>query len=149
MVGTQADFSKALYQLCELDFDAIDAYQAAVERLKNPSYKLQLTEFKADHIRHTQELIALLTSKNKEFPAGPDFTKGLLAKGKVVIANLAGDTGILKAMKTNEDDTNTAYERLNSHMDKWPEAVAVLQRGLADEQRHRAWIENVLAENKQ
>ena len=37
--------------------------------------------------------------------------KALLTKGKVVIAGLMGDEAILQAMRTNEADTNTAYER--------------------------------------
>lgn len=47
-------------------------------------------------------------------------------------------------MKTNEDDTNTAYERLNAHPKKWPEAIQFLEKGLNDERRHRAWIESVI-----
>jgi hypothetical protein len=42
-------------------------------------------------------------------------------------------------MKTNEDDTNTAYERA-TQKDAPPEAHAVFERALEDERRHRDWI---------
>ena len=56
-----------------------------------------------------------------------------------------GDRAILVAMKTNEDDTNTAYERAVNHEQKHSSADEVLRRGLADERRHRAWIEETIA----
>ena len=37
--------------------------------------------------------------------------KAILTQGKVVLADMFGDSAILKAMKTNEDDTVTAYDR--------------------------------------
>jgi hypothetical protein len=56
-----------------------------------------------------------------------------------------GDKAILVAMKTNEDDTNTAYERAVNHEGRHASAEEVLRRGLADERRHRAWIDETLA----
>lgn len=146
MVGKQEDFADALFALCELDYDAIGAYEAAINRIENESYKQKLTEFKNDHVKHTVEITKLLKSRGKDFPNGGDSTKSLLAKGKVVIAELFGDNGILKAMKTNEDDTNTAYENLNNHKNKWTEAQVMLQLGWEDEKRHREWIEITLNE---
>lgn len=141
MVGTQDDFVDALRALCELDFDAILAYEAAIERLDNPEFKIKLREFCEDHRRHTREINELLTKHAHEAVEGADSTKSLLAKGKVVLADMVGDNAILKAMKTNEDDTNTAYERLVNHANKWLDAELILNNGLADERRHREWIE--------
>ena len=141
LVGTQADFAKAVEELIELDYDAIEAYTAAINRLENPTYKSKMNEFKSDHQRHVAELSEMLRERGKTPPTGPSAGKQWLAKGKVILANLIGDKTILAAMKTNEDDTNTAYERMNHHRDKWPEANDILVRGLQDEQRHRTWIE--------
>lgn len=47
----------------------------------------------------------------------------VLTKGKVVLGGPMGDKAVLQAMKTNEDDTNTAYER-----------------ALGDERRQRDWM---------
>lgn len=145
LVGTQNKFEDALYELCELDFDAVEAYEAAVNRLKKESFKQKLMEFKKDHERHITEISTLLEKHQVKAPEGPSL-KGLLTQGKVVFANLIDDEAILKAMLTNEEDTNTAYERLNSHKEKWEDASDVLKKGLADEQKHKQWLELILKE---
>jgi hypothetical protein len=57
------------------------------------------------------------------------------------LASPAGDGATLAAMKANEDDTVTACERASNHRDMQPEALPLMRRALADEQRHRAWME--------
>ncbi len=142
LVGTQEHFKDALYELCELDYDAIEAYEAAINRVDNAEYRSKLTEFKNDHQRHVQEITALLESHQEKAPDGPSL-KQLLTQGKVVLANMLGDEAILKAMISNEVDTNTAYERINSHKYIWPDSVEILSRGWADERRHKQWLESV------
>jgi hypothetical protein len=66
--------------------------------------------------------------------------KALLTKGKVVIANPISDEAILLAMRTNEADTNTAYERAVKFSGLPWNTLGVLQRGLKDERRHCDWI---------
>lgn len=56
-----------------------------------------------------------------------------------------GDNAILLAMRSNEGDTNDAYERTCRRNDVWPDAEAILNRGWMDEKRHKTWIEEVLA----
>ncbi len=143
-VGMQSDFADALKDLVELDFDAVEAYEAAINRLDNIEYKSKLREFKKDHERHITELSDVLKSHNETAPTGPSMGKQWLTKGKVVLGEIVGDNGILAAMITNEIDTNTAYERMNEREDKWLEAVYALQRGLDDEKRHKAWLESVI-----
>lgn len=144
LVGTQSDFTKVIKELVELDYDAKEAYEAAINRLNNTSYKIQMQQFKEDHERHIQELNELLAAHDKEKVKGPS-TKQWLTKGKVVISGLAGDDiTILRAMHTNEQDTNTAYTRANNHDGKWEDAEEVLKDALADERRHKKWIEDIL-----
>ena len=140
LVGTQKNFADALKALIELDYDAIEAYKAAIDRLENENYKNELTKFKADHQRHVQQLNAILRSRGEKEIEGPS-GKQWLTKGKVVIADIFGDDSIMQAMHSNEEDTNSAYERMNNHADKWPEAVEVLKQGLRDEKHHKQWIE--------
>jgi uncharacterized protein (TIGR02284 family) len=142
-IGLNPDFHVVLKSLIALDYDAAEAYQAAIERLENAEYKTQLTEFKADHQRHIEELSEVARTLGLEPPTGPDM-KVALAKGKVVLMDIFGDKAILMAMKTNEEDTNTAYERAFNHKDIDPQAREVVERGYADERRHRAWIMDTL-----
>lgn len=139
-VGLQENFSDSLIELIELDYDAIEAYESAINRLDNHFYKSKLEDFKQDHDRHVQELSNLLQKHGYEPPSGPS-GKQWLTKGKVVLANLVGDKMILKAMKSNELDTNIAYETMNDRDDMWSDAKGLIARALKDEHRHKAWLE--------
>ncbi len=143
-VGTESNLVDTLNNLIELDYDAIEAYDAAIDRLDSAEYKARLKEFRDDHARHTRDLGAAVKELGGK-PAQQGGAKSLLTRGKVMMADLLGDGAILQAMKSNEDDTNTAYERALKHQDIETAAVPVLERGLADERRHRAWIEETLA----
>lgn len=144
-VGLNSDFDVVLKNLISLDFDAAEAYEAAIERMETTEFKRQLAEFRDDHLRHTRELSAIARQKGLEPPTGPDI-KMALTKGKVIFADLMGDRAILMAMKTNEDDTNTAYERAFNHKDLSPMAKETIERAFEDERRHRAWIVHALGE---
>jgi rubrerythrin len=109
-MGNAGNPMHLLYKLVELDFDAIEAYEAAIERLDDDVGKKALAAFKADHERHVRELGSALRDMGFDPPEQGDIRR-VLAKGKVVLGTIAGDRGILMAMKANEDDTNAAYER--------------------------------------
>lgn len=144
LVGTQTSFIDAVYALIELDYDAIEAYEAAINRLENAEYRLQMQQFKADHERHVVELSEALAQIGQKPPTGPD-AKQYLTQGKVVLAKIMGDKAILTAMRSNEIDTNTAYERVSMHEHITAEFTAIVQRGFADEKRHKAWLEEKIA----
>lgn len=145
LVGTQTRFEDALYQLCELDYDAAEAYEAAINRIENSAYKSRLTNFKLDHQRHIKEISELLRQTGHKAASGPS-AKRLLTQGKVVIAELLGDTQILRAMSSNEVDTHAAYEKVSQHAEIWPEAIDILQRGLADEITHQTWLRETIGQ---
>jgi uncharacterized protein (TIGR02284 family) len=144
LIGNEAAFIDTLKDLIELDYDAVAAYQAAVDRLHDLAIRDQLGEFMSDHQRHIQQLSGIVRELGDMPPTDKDL-KAVLTQGKVVIGQLAGDKGILMAMKSNEDDTNEAYERALRRNDILPRAEGLLKQNLADERRHRSWIENRLA----
>ncbi|WP_417579629.1 DUF2383 domain-containing protein [Nitrincola sp.] len=132
-----------LSDLIELEYDAIAAYRSAIERLDNAAYKLQLTEFLGDHVRHVEDLSNVVRQEGGNPPTEGDF-KQILTQGKVVLAGLIGDEAIRKAMKANEVVTNTTYEKAVDT--GYAEHIqALLRGGLADERRHKDWIEKTLA----
>ena len=138
-VGTESSLEDLLKDLIQLDHDAVEAYQAAIDRLHYAGFREALKGFCQDHLRHVEELGAQLSGLGREPPKEGDM-KSVLAKGKVVLAGLVGDKQMLQAMKTNEDDTNTAYERAVRHDEASEEVREMLRRGLADERRHRDWM---------
>lgn len=143
MVGTERGFLNTLGDLMALEQDAIAAYDSAISRIDGAGFKAKLKEFKGDHARHISELDTLIAELGGAPSTGAGL-KSVLTQGKVAIGSLFGDKAILKAMKSNEDDTNTAYERAVKHKEIQQPAVAMLERGLADERRHRAWIEEAI-----
>jgi uncharacterized protein (TIGR02284 family) len=143
-VGTESDLVDMLNNLIQLDYDAIDAYDAAIDRVASPEYKARLREFRDDHARHTRDVGAVVT-KLGGTPARQGGAKSMMTRGKVMLADLMGDSAILQATKSNEEDTNTAYERAVKAGEGTPAAIAPLRAGLEDERRHRAWIEQALS----
>lgn len=139
MVGKDKDLVKLLSDLIELDYDAIEAYNAAIERLDDTTDKEQLRRFLDDHERHVSELTVLVRGMGADAPQKGDI-KAILTKGRVVIGGLMGDKSILQAMKSNEDDTNLAYERAAARNDLTADLRKVIEKNLGDERRHRAWI---------
>lgn len=142
-VGTQSEFVDAIKSLIELEYDAKEAYEVAINHLKDENYKNKLIEFKQDHERHIRELASVLSRHNEQVPQGPD-AKQWLTKGKVFLANVVGDKSILLAMRSNEIDTNTAYETLKDREDKWDDIAQIIENNLADEKRHKEWLEETV-----
>lgn len=143
LVGTQNKLAEAVQSLIELDYDAVEAYQAAINRLENKDYQSKLESFCLDHERHIKELTSVLEAHEVTPPSAPS-AKQWLTKGKVVLANLLGDEAILKAMLSNEEDTNHAYEKMTARSDLWEDIKDILKRGLEDEHKHRKWLESTI-----
>ncbi len=139
-----------LNDLIQLDFDAIEAYEAAIERIEHPEYKAKLGAFCDDHQRHTRNLADEVAKLGGKPSRGPD-VKRYLTKGKVVIADLIGqDKAILTAMLANEEVTNKRYElALSANTDMDSEVRGVIEANLSDERRHRAWIQQQIEQEKQ
>ncbi|RFA26982.1 hypothetical protein CAI21_15575 [Alkalilimnicola ehrlichii] len=139
-IGTESDPLALLTHLIELDLDAVEAYEAAIQRLDDPQAREPLEEFKAEHIRHVDELSQVVHRLGGVPPQSADL-HGLLAKGKVLIANLAGERAILSALRSNEEDTVQAYERAVGRPELDLALHELLARNLEDDHRHRAWLQ--------
>ncbi|MBV9749791.1 MAG: DUF2383 domain-containing protein [Acetobacteraceae bacterium] len=144
MVGNEATLPALVEDLLLLEHDAIAAYEQTIERLENPSFKQQVAVFKGDHDRHVQELTQLAAAVGATPYQGGD-AKQMLTTGKVALASMMGDSAILTAMRSNEEDTVTAYERASRHTEATPQAHAIFERAHADELRHREWMSNAAA----
>ncbi|HEX5724338.1 MAG TPA: ferritin-like domain-containing protein [Longimicrobiaceae bacterium] len=141
---TEAQLVAELNDLIRLDHDAVGAYTLAIAKLENEEYRASLREFRGDHERHIQELSALVRARGSE-PAGaphpppPGFFKPAIQ----ALGALGGDRAVLLAFKSNEGQVRDKYRR---HADRpHPGDVEpVLRRAALDEERHYAWVEQVL-----
>jgi uncharacterized protein (TIGR02284 family) len=136
--------AKLLNSLIELDFDAVAAYQAAIDRLGEPTDQAKLRQFMGDHERHITDLGPLVLELGGA-PAQKADVKKVLAKGKVVLAGIAGDRAILAAMKSNEETSTKTYRKASGEAGLPSHVRTVLERNFSDEQRHLAWIEDRLS----
>ena len=143
-VGTEGRIEDLVSNLLYLEHDAIAAYDSTIDKLQDPSHKQQIAAFRDDHLRHVAELEKMAGLLKIAVPQSGDL-KQLLTTGKIALASLVGDGAILGAMKTNEDDTVTAYERAGRHGDAVPESRRVFESFAADERRHRAYMERASA----
>ena len=98
------------------------------------------SRLRQDHLQHLEVLNQIAAETGADAPAEGDM-KQMLTTGKIALAGLMGDGTILKAMRTNEEDTVTAYERASSHPSALPKTLAFFQKALADERRHRDWMQ--------
>jgi rubrerythrin len=140
-VGLENQLEGLIADLIQLEIDAIAAYETTIDKLENPTFKAKIGEFRGDHMRHLQELNELADKYGIPAPTKGD-AKQMLTTGKIQLASMVSDKTILKAMKTNEDDTVTAYERASRHEAVVDDAErGLFRRALADEMRHREWME--------
>lgn len=143
LVGTQEDFLDALNDLLEFEYEAIEIYEAAINRVENASYISRLQEFKADHQNHIKGLTDYLRRCGIE-PVSKPGIKQWFSISRMTIAQIIGDKSVLNALYSAEEDTNTAYERLTNHKDKKQDASEMLNQFFDDEKKHKAWLESIL-----
>src|SRR4051812_5919919 len=85
-----------LNDLVQLDYDAVQAYDLALEHIDDPGVAEDLELFKSDHERHIVELNAVITvlgGTPKEL--GKDL-KGFLIEGMTKLRSVTGTKGALK-----------------------------------------------------
>lgn len=147
-LGSQAPSTSkildGLNDLLQLDHDAIQAYDVAIEKLEDRDQADQIAGFRRDHERHVRELNELITRlggtpKNEPHATGP------LKQGLQSLGGLAGDKGVLIAWRANELQVRTKYDNYASKAVLWPDDVKrIIDRNALDEERHYRWVADVL-----
>lgn len=142
-VGTSSDIKSLIENFILLERDALAAYETTLERLESPEFKAKIEEFRADHLRHLDELTQLAARHGADVPQEGDM-KQMLTTGKIKLADMVGDDAtILRAMSTNETDTVSAYEKGSENAIVPAEERSLFQRALEDERRHKEWMERM------
>jgi uncharacterized protein (TIGR02284 family) len=131
-----------LNDLIMLDYDAIKAYQSAIDRIEVGSIRSELESFRKDHERHVQ-VLSHEVRKLGGTPASRRDLKGPFIQGFTAIMAMMGIEEALRAMKTNEQLTTRSYA--NALKEVLPDDCRrVVEANFADEQRHLAYIEAAL-----
>src|SRR5687768_7194131 len=105
-VMTQDKMVEELNELLQVDLDAVGAYQAAIDAIRELEIKDQLRLFQRDHERHVAELSDLVRKNNGTPRQKPDL-QGMLRRGFTKVAGLVGAEACLRAMLSNEKAINS------------------------------------------
>ena len=139
-----ADIIADLNDLLQLDHDAVEAYTLAIDLARDAAYREQLVAFRADHKRHIEELGALVRARGGLPTELPHPTGGLKLTVQALGA-LGGDTPLLLAFKAVEGQARDKYGRFARKA--FPQdALDVVKKAAADEEKHYAWVEQALAD---
>jgi uncharacterized protein (TIGR02284 family) len=128
--------------LIRFDYDAIGAYNEAIDAIDDPSIKSPLIEFRSDHERHVLDLSSIVRRLGGE-PASRPGARGVVRKTLTKVAGLVGPEATLRAMKSNEEMLNKQYGN-RSKLDFPADVLAIVTRNYQDEQRHLRWVEEAL-----
>lgn len=130
-----------LNQLIQLEHDTMAAYRAAIDRIDSVVVRRELARFFADHETHTRELSTCVERFGGRPKTGGDL-KQLWTRGRVILADLAGDDAVLAALERLEADVHGAYERAQTELRTVadPSLAAVFDRALAEEDHHVLWL---------
>jgi uncharacterized protein (TIGR02284 family) len=143
--GLERRLIHLLDHLIEVDFDAIEAYAAAIARLEQLADRDRLRDFMVEHQAHVRALSLLVRDLGARPPGGPDL-KRLFTRGKVLLAGLVDERAVLFAMKRNEQASAAAYARAAAHSALPTHLREVIARHLTDESHHHAWFAHRLVE---
>lgn len=139
----QTELTEKLSSLVQLDIDAVNAYEQAINNIDHTMIRTSLLQFQEDHKRHIVDLSHAIRELGGYPPERTLDIKGFFIKGFTAIRSLTGTEGALKAMMSNEKLTTSTYE--NALTIQAPAAIKeIIQRNYADEQRHLEYITTAL-----
>lgn len=141
---SDAGLLASLNDLLQLDHDAVEAYTVAIDMVREPRYRETLSEFRADHKRHIEELAGLVRERSG-LPAEMPHPTGVLKLAVQGLGSIAGDEALLLAFKAVEGQAKDKY--LRASQQNYPtDVAAVIARASADEAKHYQWAERTLKE---
>lgn len=134
-----SDIVKELRSLCQLDIDAIHAYNECLKHIDITEVKRNVEQFRADHERHVKDLSALIHSFKEKAPEFSPDLKGYMLDIFSKIRSLTGTEGALKSLRGGENLTNKRYARA-IELDFPANIKNVIAANYKDEQRHLKYV---------
>lgn len=138
-----SDIIKELKSLCQLDIDAIHAYNECLHHIDITAVKRDIEKFRADHERHVKDLSALIHSYKEKAPEFSPDLKGYMLDVFSKLRSLTGTEGALKSLKGGENLTNKRYARAID-LDFPANIKNVIAANYKDEQRHLRYVEEAI-----
>lgn len=137
----ELNVAKKLKKLHQLEVDANHIYEECIERLRDPSIKTAMSEYKKDHEKHLDDIEILLEKINVVPPERSKDVKGLFLESLTALRSAISDDQALKAMRMNEELVYKTYEdTLNDIRLQNPEIDVMIHTALNDESKHYNYI---------
>jgi rubrerythrin len=134
----------ALNDLLQLEYDALGAYELALENLPAPEHREQLELFRRHHERHVQELNMHIHSLGGS-PANEPHATGPLKQALQGLGALGGARGTLIAYRSNELQIRDRYTDCVARAVHWPPGPRkMVERHAVEEERHVRWATALL-----
>lgn len=139
MIEREASTRKLLENLTRYEYDVVEAYRAATERVSLLRETEMLASFGDEHLEQIRNLVGLSQTMGGKIVRAGDWRQ-LLTEGKVVVAGLVSELAVLTATTHNERKVLNAYERAASRSDVPEEVRAVLALHRNRAQRRHKWL---------
>lgn len=134
---------KKLTSLAQLDIDAVNGYDQALEHVEGGQVAATLRTFREDHQRHVDRLNALISKYGGDPPEQKPDLKGYLLEGLTAMRSATGTEGALKALDMNEKQTNKRYDEA-AHWDVPEDVNVTIEQNRQDEVRHLDYVQSQL-----
>ena len=132
---------KMLNQLVQLDVDALNAYDLALDAVDDDVIRTRLEVFKTHHLNHVNRLQEEITKRGGRPPKLSKDFKGFVIEGFVSIGSAAGMKGALKMLKVAEELTNKIYgDAVSGDADE--DVREIFRHHFTDEKIHLDYITN-------
>lgn len=132
-------------RLLTLASDLCMAYATAIRRVEDRRLQEELDRLDHSHDRYRAALGDWVRRHGGD-ESGTGGWRGVIERMRVVLGDLSGDAGIVKAMATNEADMAQAYREARSKPGMDPEVLAMIEDALTYELEVRAFYDKAIAE---
>jgi uncharacterized protein (TIGR02284 family) len=137
------ELAHTLNHLLHLGYDLHGAYKTALARIQDPALRESLEHLDDSHEGYLEALSTCVENLGKKATTSGDL-HGILERGRVILGDLSGDQGILRAMAANEEEMCAAYKEALNHPGLPAEVSTVISRALAHETRHQSLYDQLL-----
>jgi uncharacterized protein (TIGR02284 family) len=139
------DVVALLNRLIQLHYDAIDTCKAAAAHVADAQDRQELGAALEDHRGHVDELAVVVRNLGGEPTSRGDIRAPGSRRSRPSLRKAAASSqdlehALLEAFRRNEEGAREAYESAASLPGVPLDVLAALQRNLADEHKHLAWV---------
>lgn len=139
LMVTRRNFLYALEDILELEYDMLETYMFALDKIQDQKYKYQLEEFKQDHETHIDDIINVFKQETKKIPKTTGGMQLLCIEGSAE-NHFFNDETILSAMIEVEGEVVAGYEYIRQFVD----GEYFTTSGLEDGKRHINWLKRTV-----